>query len=76
MGLREGFPGPQGTIAGGLSQVVTLNSVLALEAIRRTAVGGAVAVSDGELLDAILLFGQEDGKSYAVAMQEQRPSPD
>ena len=60
MGLREGFPGPQDTIAGGLSQVVTLNSVLALEAIRKTG-GGAVAVSDEELLDAIPLLARKTG---------------
>ena len=60
MGLREAVPGPQNTIAGGLSQVVTLNSVLALEAIRKTQ-GIAVAVTDEELLKAIPLLAKKTG---------------
>ena len=59
-GLLEGVPGPQDTIAGGLSQVVTPNSVLALEAIRKTH-GTAVAVSDEELLGAIPLLARKTG---------------
>ncbi len=59
-GLREAVPGHQDTIAGGLSQVVTLNSVLALEALRRTG-GTAIAVSDGELLSTIPLLAKRTG---------------
>ena len=39
--------------------MVTLNSVLALEAIRKTE-GSAVAVSDEELLNAIPLLAQKE----------------
>jgi threonine synthase len=59
-GLMEAVPGPQETIAGGLSQVVTLNSVLALRALRDTD-GTAVAVSDSELLNAIPQLAREAG---------------
>lgn len=59
-GLAEAVPGPQETIAGGLSQVVTLNSVLALKALRETG-GAAVAVSDQELLSSIPRLAREAG---------------
>ena len=59
-GLREAVPGPQDTIAGGISQVATPNSVLALEALRESH-GAAVAVTDEELLDSIALLAQKTG---------------
>jgi len=60
MGLKEAIPGPQDTIAGGLSQVVTPNSVLALKALRASN-GAAVAVKDEEMLAAILLLARKTG---------------
>ncbi len=60
MGLEEAIPGPQNTIAGGLSQVATPNSVLALEALKRTG-GTAVAVTDEELLTSIPLLARQTG---------------
>ena len=59
-GLEEGVPGPQDTIAGGISQVVTPNSILALKAIRASK-GTAVTVTDEEMLAAILLLAQKAG---------------
>jgi len=59
-GLREAVPGPQKTIAGGLSQIVTLNAVLALQALRETD-GVAVAVTDEELLVSIPRLARKTG---------------
>ncbi len=59
-GLKEAVPGPQDTIAGGLSQVVTPNSILALKAVRASQ-GTAVAVSDEEMLSAVLLLARKAG---------------
>lgn len=59
-GLAEAVPGLQETVAGGLSQVVTLNSVLALKALRETD-GAAVAVSDQELISSIPRLAREAG---------------
>jgi threonine synthase len=50
-GREEGIPGPSDSIAGGISQTLTLNARQCLQAIRQTG-GMAVAVSDGEMLDA------------------------
>ena len=60
MGLDEGVPGPQDTIAGGISQVVTPNSILALKAIRASK-GTAVTVADEEMLSSIPLLAQKAG---------------
>jgi threonine synthase len=60
LGLDDGVPGPQDTIAGGLSQVVTPNSNLALKAIRVSG-GTAVVVTDQEMLAAIPLLAQKSG---------------
>ncbi len=59
-GLTEAFPGPQDTIAGGLSQVVTPNSILALKALRCSK-GTAVTVKDEEMLSAVLLLARKAG---------------
>ncbi len=59
-GLAEGVPGPQDTIAGGISQVVTPNSILVLQALRASA-GAAVAVKDEEMLAAIPLLARTTG---------------
>jgi threonine synthase len=59
-GLKEAVPGPQDTIAGGISQVVTPNSVLALDALYKTG-GTAVAVSDKELIDSVRMLAQKTG---------------
>ena len=59
-GLAEGVPGPQDTIAGGISQVVTPNSILALQALRASE-GAAVAVKDEEMLAAISLLARTTG---------------
>jgi len=59
-GLDEGVPGPQDTIAGGISQVVTPNSILALRAIRASK-GAAIAVTDEEMLAAISLLARKAG---------------
>jgi threonine synthase len=60
MGLEEAVPGPQDTIAGGISQVATPNSVLALKALR-VSQGAAVTVRDQEMLEAILLLARKTG---------------
>mgnify|MGYP000283039871 CR=1 FL=1 len=60
MGREEGIPGPQDTIAGGISQVVTPNSILALRAIRASE-GTAVAVADEEMLAALPLLARKAG---------------
>jgi threonine synthase len=60
LGLEDGVPGPQDTIAGGISQVVTPNSILALKAIRASK-GTAVTVTDGEMLRSIPLLAQKGG---------------
>jgi threonine synthase len=60
MGLDEGVSGPQDTIAGGISQVVTPNSILALNAIRASK-GTAIAVSDEEMVSSIPLLAQKAG---------------
>ena len=60
MGLPEAVPGPQDTIAGGISQVATPNSVLALKAVRASN-GAAVTVKDEEMLSAILLLARKTG---------------
>jgi threonine synthase len=60
MGLDEGIPGPQDTIAGGISQVVTPNSILSLRAIRASK-GAAVAVTDEEMLASIPLLARKAG---------------
>jgi threonine synthase len=60
MGLPEAVPGPQDTIAGGLSQVVTPNSVLALKALRASK-GAAVTITDEEMLATILLLAGRTG---------------
>jgi threonine synthase len=65
-GLEEGVPGPQDTIAGGISQVVTPNSILALKAIRASK-GTAVTVTDEEMLAAILLLAQKAGMYAELA---------
>lgn len=59
-GLNEAVPGPQNTIAGGISQVATPNSRLALEALYRSN-GTAVAVSDRELIEAVLTLSGRAG---------------
>jgi threonine synthase len=59
-GLKEAVPGPQETIAGGISQVVTPNSVLALNALFSTS-GTAVAVSDAELIDSVRMLARKTG---------------
>lgn len=59
-GLAEGVPGPQDTIAGGISQVVTPNSILVLQALRASA-GAAAAVKDEEMLAAIPLLARTTG---------------
>ena len=59
-GLAEGVPGPQDTIAGGISQVVTPNSILVLKALRASG-GTAVAVRDEEMLAAIPLLARTTG---------------
>ncbi len=60
MGLSEAVPGPQDTIAGGISQVITPNSVLALKALRASD-GAAVTVKDEEMLAAILVLARKTG---------------
>jgi len=50
-GKEEGVPGPQNSIAGGISQTLTLNARQCLQAMRQTA-GLGVTVSDTEMLDA------------------------
>ena len=60
MGLDEGVPGPQETIAGGLSQVVTPNSILALQALRACR-GSAIAIKDEEMLATIPLLARTTG---------------
>jgi len=50
-GREEGVPGPSDSIAGGISQTLTLNARQCLQAIRQTG-GMAVAVSDADMLDA------------------------
>ena len=60
MGLKRAVPGPQDTIAGGISQVATPNSVLALQALHATK-GAAVAVTDEELLESISLLARKTG---------------
>jgi len=60
LGLEDGVPGPQDTIAGGISQVVTPNSILALKAIRASK-GTAVTVTDEEMLSSIPLLAQKAG---------------
>jgi threonine synthase len=59
-GLKEAVPGPQETIAGGISQVATPNSMLALEALYTTG-GTAVAVSDEELIESVLMLAGTAG---------------
>ena len=59
-GLAEGVPGPQDTIAGGISQVVTPNSVLALKAIRASK-GTAITVTDEEMMSSIPLLARKAG---------------
>ena len=59
-GLPEAVPGPQNTIAGGISQVATPNSVLALKALRASN-GAAVTVKDEEMLAAILVLARKTG---------------
>lgn len=59
-GLEEGLPGPQDTIAGGISQTVTLASRPGLSALRETG-GRALAVSDPELLAASRLLAEREG---------------
>ena len=59
-GLEEAVPGPQETIAGGISQVATPNSRLALKALYATE-GTAVAVSDEELIQSVLLLARNTG---------------
>jgi threonine synthase len=60
LGLDDGVPGPQETIAGGISQVVTPNSILALKAIRASK-GTAITVTDEEMLGWIPLLAQKAG---------------
>ncbi len=60
MGLDEGVPGPQDTIAGGLSQVVTPNSILVLRALRACK-GAAVSVKDEEMVSSIPLLARTAG---------------
>jgi threonine synthase len=60
LGLDEGVPGPQDTIAGGISQVVTPNSILALKAIRASK-GTAITVTDEEMLSSIPILAQKAG---------------
>ncbi|MEW6398162.1 MAG: threonine synthase [Bacillota bacterium] len=50
-GREEGIPGPSDSIAGGISQTLTLNARQCLQAMRQTG-GMAIAVSDTEMLDA------------------------
>jgi threonine synthase len=50
-GKDEAIPGKQETIAGGISQRVTLNAYLGLKAVRETG-GTALTVTDAELLEA------------------------
>ncbi len=59
-GLNEAVPGPQDTIAGGISQVATPNSRLVLNALYSTN-GTAVAVSDRELTDSVLMLAGRAG---------------
>jgi threonine synthase len=60
LGLDEGVPGPQDTIAGGISQVVTPNSILALKAIRASK-GTAITVTDEEMLNSIPILARKAG---------------
>jgi threonine synthase len=60
LGLRKAVPGPQDTIAGGISQVASPNSVLALEALQATK-GAAVAVTDEEMIASISLLARKTG---------------
>ena len=60
LGLQEAVPGPQETIAGGISQVATPNSVLVMKALYSTG-GTAVAVSDDELIDSVMLLAGKTG---------------
>ena len=60
LGLDEAVPGPQETIAGGISQVATPNSRLVLQALRHTK-GTAVAVSDEELVHSVSLLAEKTG---------------
>jgi threonine synthase len=60
LGLDEGVPGPQDTIAGGISQVVTPNSILALKAIRASK-GTAITVTDEEILSSIPILARKAG---------------
>ena len=61
LGLDEGVPGPQETIAGGISQVVPPNSILALKAIRGSE-GTAIAITDEEMLSVDSPSGAEGRK--------------
>ncbi len=59
-GVEHAVPGPQDTIAGGISQRVTLHGYMVLRLIRESG-GTAVAVSDGEMLDAVRMLAECEG---------------
>jgi threonine synthase len=59
-GRLEAKPGAQETIAGGISQKVTLNSRLGLRALRETD-GAAEMVSDEEILSAEKMLAETEG---------------
>ncbi len=59
-GSEEGLPGPQDTIAGGISQTVTLGSRPGLRALRESG-GTALDVSDDELLQSVALLAELEG---------------
>jgi len=59
-GKKEATPGPQNTIAGGLSTSVPLHSIKALEGIRKSN-GVAETVTDKEILDAEKLLALKAG---------------